>query len=105
MNIEKIQKETGASIIIFADENGNVIDSSNTEYTTNFAKMSNTAFSMCTDLLKEMTGSSLNQLIARSNENYFIVNKLDSNSMIILTSDNLSRFGFLLKYMSTIENK
>ena len=105
IDIEQIKTETGANIVIVADNNGTIIKSTETEYAKNFALMAESAFSMCNDLLKEMTNTDLEQLIAKSTENLFIANRLDSNSIILITSDNLSKFGLLLKYMNSIKTK
>ena len=105
MEIQKITEETGANIVIIADENGNIIEATETKYSKNFALMAQTAFAMCEDLLKDMTGSKLEQLIARSSDHFVIANRTSSKHIILIASDNPSRFGLLLKYMNTISNK
>ena len=105
IDLKKIKTDTGAHILVHADENGKVIDSINPEYIeydANIALMTETAFSMCNDLLSGITSSNLKQLIARSTENYFIANKLDSNSIIIIVSNEITKIGLLLKYMNSI---
>ncbi|QCE41635.1 hypothetical protein [Psychroserpens sp. NJDZ02] len=105
IDIEQIKAETGANIVIIVDNYGTIINSTETEYVKNFALMTESAFSMCDALLKDMTDTNLDQLIAKSKENLFIANRLDENSIILVTTDNLSKFGLLLKYMNSIENK
>lgn len=106
IDIKKLKEETGANIIVHADKKGNIIGSSNTMYANNFALMAEASFSMCNDLLKDIAGSDLKQLIAKSDKDYFIATKLEeSNSILLIMSDNLTRFGLLLKYMNSIENK
>ncbi|AXO81729.1 roadblock/LC7 domain-containing protein [Olleya aquimaris] len=102
INLQQLLQDTGAITAILADKDGNVIDSINTEHSNNLALMTETSFAMCNDLLKDITGSNLNQLIARSEENFVVVNKLDSDNLILLASDNISRFGLLLKQMNSL---
>ncbi|WP_008638680.1 roadblock/LC7 domain-containing protein [Bizionia argentinensis] len=104
MNIEKITEETGANIVIIADKDGSITDATDMKHAKNFALMTQTAFSMCHDLLNDITGSNLEQLIARSSENVIIVNRLDSGAIVLIASDNPSKFGLLLKYMNSINN-
>lgn len=105
IDLDKIKEETEAEIIIHADEKGKVINFINTDYSNNLALMSETVLSMCKDLLEDITGSELTQLIARSTIDYIIVNKVDKNNIVLITSNNLSRFGLLLKYMNSIRTQ
>ncbi|WP_346880762.1 roadblock/LC7 domain-containing protein [uncultured Algibacter sp.] len=105
IDLNKLKEETGANIVVIADKDGKIIDSINTEYSKNLALMGQAAFSMCNNLLNDISSSSLDQLIARSADNYFIVNKIKSDNLVLIASDNLSRFGLVLKYMNSINNK
>ena len=102
INLDKVKQDTGATIAILMDENGKLLDSTTTEYAENFALMAETSFSMCNDLLKDLKNSDLQQLIAKSNEHYFIINKLKSNSFLLITSSDVSKLGLLIKYMSSL---
>ncbi|MGJ8547990.1 MAG: roadblock/LC7 domain-containing protein [Winogradskyella wichelsiae] len=102
INLDKVKQDTGATIAILMDENGKLLDSTTTDYAENFALMAETAFSMCNDLLNDLKNSDLQQLIAKSDEHYFIINKLKSNSFLLITSSDLSKLGLLIKYMSSL---
>jgi len=104
IDLLSIQEFTKAEIIILADENGNVVDSLNTDYETNIALMIETAYSMCKDLSKDLNNGDLDQLLAKSSDGYFIVNKLEDNSLIMIVSKDPSKLGLLLKYMSLEKN-
>ena len=104
INLDKIKKDTEANIVILMDENGKLLDSTQTEYATNFALMAETSFSMCKDLLTDLHNSDLEQVIAKSEKNYFIINKLNPNFYILITCSDLSKFGLLLKYMNSLKN-
>ncbi|WP_103071944.1 roadblock/LC7 domain-containing protein [Aquimarina sediminis] len=103
IDLKKIKEDTGANMIVVADKEGKVIDSLDAEYDSNIALMTETVFSMCRDLSKDLFEGNLEQLVAKSPEGYFIVNRLGSDSVILLLSKDLSKFGLLLKYVSTIE--
>ncbi len=103
-NLKKIKEDTESNIVILADNNGAVIDSLNTEFDSNFAMMTEAAFSMCSDLLKDVINKDMDQLMAKSSDGFFIANRLDKESILLIVSDNLSKLGLLLKYMSSIKN-
>ncbi len=104
IDLELIQEFTKAELIILADKNGNVINTLNTDYETNLALMTETAFSMCKDLLKDLNNGDLVQLLGKSTDNYFIINKLKDNSIITIVSKDSSKLGLLLKYMNDEKN-
>ncbi|WP_289045234.1 roadblock/LC7 domain-containing protein [uncultured Olleya sp.] len=105
INIKEIIEDTGAKIAVLADKEGKVIESVNTEYADNIALMTETSLSMCNDLINDITKSKLNQLIIRSENEYIVINKLQSENFILVVSDNASRFGLLLKQMNSLQNK
>ena len=104
IDLQAIQEFTEAEIVLLADEKGNVKDSLNTKYDTNIALMIETAFSMCKDLSTDLTNGNLTQLLAKASEGYFVVNKLEDNSLIMVVSKNPSNLGLLLKYLSSEKN-
>lgn len=104
IDLEKIKKDTEANTVILIDDRGQVLNSTDEKYVANFALMTEASFSMCNDLLKELTNKNLEQLIAKSEEDYLIVNKLDSKSILLITCNNISKFGLLMKYMNTLKS-
>lgn len=104
IDLQEIQEFTQAEIVLLADEKGNVKDSLNTKYDTNIALMMETAFSMCKDLSKDLNNGDLKQLLAKGSDGYFIANKLEDDSIIMVVSKNTSNLGLLLKYMSLEKN-
>lgn len=102
-DLKKIKEDTEASVIVLADNNGDVIDSLDTEFDSNLALMTEAAFSMCNDLLKDLIDGDMNQLMAKSKDSFFIVNRLDKDAILLIVSNNLSKLGLLLKYMSSIQ--
>ncbi len=102
-DLKKIKEDTEASVIVLADNNGDVIDSLDTEFDSNLALMTEAAFSMCNDLLKDLIDGDMNQLMAKSKDSFFIVNRLDKEVILLIVSNNLSKLGLLLKYMSSIQ--
>lgn len=101
-DLKKIKEDTGANIIVLADNKGNVIDSLDTKYESNLALMAETSFSMCNDLLKDLINGDMDQLMAKSTDGFFIANRYNIDSVILIVSNNLSKLGLLLKYMSSI---
>lgn len=99
-----IQEYTQAEIVLLADEKGNIKDSINTEYDTNIALMIEAAFSMCKDLSKDLKNGELTQLLAKGSDGYFIANKLEDKSVIMIVSKDPSKLGLLLKYLSSENN-
>ncbi len=102
VDINKIKDFTEVNIIVITDENGITLDSYQTEYPSNLSLMSQTSFEMCRDLLKDMTSSPLKQLIAKSEENYYIINKTKSNNLVLIASSDISQLGLLMKFMNTL---
>lgn len=103
MDIKKVLEATNASFIVLSDKNGNIIDSVHTEYEDNFALMTEAAFSMCSDLLKDINNSNLKQIMAKSDNDYFIANKIEKDEKILLIGSNdLSKLGLHLKYMNSL---
>jgi len=102
VDINKIKDFTKANIIVIADENGMTLDSYQTEYPSNLSLMSQASFEMCRDLLKDMTSSSLKQLIAKSEENYYIINETKNNNLVLIGSSDISKLGLLMKFMNTL---
>lgn len=104
INIDKIKEDTNANLVIIADDKGNIIETTEAEYAVNFALMTEAAFAMSKDLLKNLTDSDLEQLIAKSSNGLFIANKIKSNFLILIATTDLTKFGLLLKYMNSIQN-
>lgn len=102
-DLKKIKEDTEASVVILTDNKGDVIDSLGTEFDSNLAMMTETAFSMCNAILKDIVGSDMDQLMAKSADSFFIANRLDKDSILLVVSNNLSKLGLLLKYMSSVQ--
>ncbi|WP_062059924.1 roadblock/LC7 domain-containing protein [Aquimarina longa] len=103
IDLKKIKEDTEVDSIVIADKEGNVVDALDTEYDTNVALMIETAFSMCNDMSQDLLNGSLDQLMAKSSEGYLIANRINTNSIILVVSKNISKLGLLLKYMNSIE--
>lgn len=105
IDLIKVKNATNANIVIVADTNGNIIDASPSDHATNLALMTQAAFAMCTDLLKDLSDSNLEQLIARSSSHCFIANKINTDHLILIACETTSSFGWLIKYMNSLNTK
>jgi len=103
INLKKLQEETEAQIVLLAHKNGTIIESLNTEYGENIALMTEASLSMCGDLLKDVAGGNIKQLIARSDKNYIIANKIESDLIVLIVSDKLPKFGLVMKHMNSLK--
>ncbi|GGX20504.1 hypothetical protein [Aquimarina muelleri] len=104
IDLKKIKEDTDASIVVLADKTGNIVDSVGTEYESNVALMLEAAFTMCNDLSKDLLNGDLDQLMAKCSQGYFIANKINPDSIILIVTNDLSKLGLLLKYMSALNN-
>ena len=102
IDINTIKDFTKANIVVITDKNGTTLDYYQTEYSSNLSLMSQAAFEMCNDLLMDITSSALTQLIAKCDENYYIINKTKNNNFVLIASDDTSKLGLLMKYMNTL---
>ncbi|WP_109097809.1 roadblock/LC7 domain-containing protein [Aquimarina sp. AU58] len=103
IDLKKIKEDTEVDSIVIADKSGNVIDALGTKHDTNIALMTETAFSMCDDMVKDLLKGDLDQLMAKSPKGFLIANRIKSDSIILVVSKNMSKLGLLLKYMSSLE--
>lgn len=104
IDLNKVKEDTNASIVLHTKLTGNVIASTTSEHATNVALMSQAAFSMCGDLLTDLAESTLEQLIAQSEDQCFIINKLNDDELIMIACEINSSFGWIMKYMNSIKN-
>ena len=102
IDLKILQEETEAEIVLIAQQNGTVIDSINTKHAENIALMTESVMTMCNDLLKDITQKDLKQLIARSNDYYIVINKLESNLMVLAVLTNPLKFGLVIKHMNSL---
>lgn len=105
IDLKKILESTNADAILLADNEGNIKNSYNVEYETNIALMTETMFTMCKDLSKDLGNGDLDQIMAKSSKGFFVVNKLDPNSILIAISKDNSKIGLLLKFISSLTVK
>ncbi|WP_271782326.1 roadblock/LC7 domain-containing protein [Aquimarina algiphila] len=105
MDLKKVLKSINAEAVLIVDNDGNMVDSLNIEYDTNVALMTETLFTMCKDLSKDIGNGELDQIMAKSSDGFFIANKLSSESIIISISKDISKIGLILKLMNSLKIK
>lgn len=103
IDLKKIKEDTEVDSIVIADKNGNIIDVLDTKHGDNIALMAEALFSMGDDMIKDLLKGDLDQLMAKSSKGFFIANRFESDSIVLVVCKEMSKLGLLLKYMNSLE--
>ncbi|TPN84593.1 roadblock/LC7 domain-containing protein [Aquimarina algicola] len=101
--LEKIIEFVGSEAVIVADINGNLIDSANIDFEDNIAAMTGMAFTMCKDLSEDLNIGSLEQLMAKTSDGFWVANRIQSDHIVIALCKDHSKLGLFLKKMNSLK--
>ena len=100
-NIYSFIEKSGADSVLLFKTNGDLVLSENLEFAENFAAMSGSIVNMCSEMLEDLIGGAIKQIMIKS-ENFLIVGSaLPDEHLIFAFTTEFSKLGILLRVMES----
>ena len=103
--LEKILSDTGLDNILLFNIDGELIESNDFDYDSNYAAMSGIISTMCKEMIEDLEYGKMEKIIIHADNGLVMIQKLDVDGYLATFTKDGSKLGLLMKTMNSILKK